>query len=537
MRYLRKYQYIEDDMMQNDEVIVALKKFQQNNNIPVTGDLDEDTLKMMENPPCKEEDANDEDRRTRRYLLARNVKWTKNIVTYNIVNTPSTISMGDVEATFRRAFDSWQNVCGLTFYQVPDPAADIQISFVRGNHGDIQNFDGPNGLLAHAFIPYNNGEGHNGDIHMDADEQWVLMNGGINLYQVALHEIGHTLSLGHSYPNTVMHALYRSTYDPNFHLSNDDIMGVQALYEVNKQICWFLDRPPFCGLVFTSPRVVSSDSLYKLEERRLNLETLLILVGNVSHYVKYVLGITASSETTATKLPRNDVLMFRMLPVSEEEIPAPEAPMPDDNCHLEFDAMATMDDGSVLAFAGQEVFHLTRPGSVSEGFPKTLVEAFGPIMESVTNIDAAVYWTKFSKLYLFAFHSRDITYPKAIDVDYPRSITANWIGIPNDLSAAILVEDYAIVFIKDNIIRKFGIYQGSYRIFPGYPKFISTDAQWNQLSTVDIHAAMRWLDGNYYAVSGDQYYVLSGTTGNVYYGYPRSFGEDWFGCDMLQDTS
>lgn len=60
---------------------------------------------MMENPPCKEEYANDEDRRTRRYLLARNVKWTKNIVTYNIVNTPSTISMGDVEATFRRAFD------------------------------------------------------------------------------------------------------------------------------------------------------------------------------------------------------------------------------------------------------------------------------------------------------------------------------------------------------------------------------------------------------------------------------------------------
>ncbi|PIK34502.1 hypothetical protein BSL78_28678 [Apostichopus japonicus] len=469
VRYLRKYQYIEDDMMQNDEVIVALKKFQQNNNIPVTGDLDEDTLKMMENPPCKEEDANDEDRRTRRYLLARNVKWTKNIVTYNIVNTPSTISMGDVEATFRRAFDSWQNVCGLTFYQVPDPAADIQISFVRGNHGDIQNFDGPNGLLAHAFIPYNNGEGHNGDIHMDADEQWVLMNGGINLYQVALHEIGHTLSLGHSYPNTVMHALYRSTYDPNFHLSNDDIMGVQALYGPN--------------------------------------------VPNA--------------------------------PGTEEEIPAPEAPMPDDNCHLEFDAMATMDDGSVLAFAGQEVFHLTRPGSVSEGFPKTLVEAFGPIMESVTNIDAAVYWTKFSKLYLFAgsnyyrysFTAGDITYPKAIDVDYPRSITANWIGIPNDLSAAILVEDYAIVFIKDNIIRKFGIYQGSYRIFPGYPKFISTDAQWNQLSTVDIHAAMRWLDGNYYAVSGDQYYVLSGTTGNVYYGYPRSFGEDWFGCDMLQDTS
>lgn len=39
-------------------------------------------------------------------------------------------------------------------------------------------------------------------------------------------------------------------------------------------------------------------------------------------------------------------------PGTEEEIPAPEAPMPDDNCHLEFDAMATMDDGSVLAFAG-----------------------------------------------------------------------------------------------------------------------------------------------------------------------------------------
>ena len=56
-------------------------------------------------------------------------------------------------------------------------------------HGDNEPFDGPSGILAHAFFP-----GYGGDIHFDEDETWTHRTyTGVNLMQVAVHEIGHSL--------------------------------------------------------------------------------------------------------------------------------------------------------------------------------------------------------------------------------------------------------------------------------------------------------------------------------------------------------
>lgn len=53
---------------------------------------------------------------------------------------------------------------------------------------------------------------------------------GRNLFQVVVHEMGHSIGLDHSsVPGSLMAPTYMG-YMPNFKLSQDDIEGIQALY-------------------------------------------------------------------------------------------------------------------------------------------------------------------------------------------------------------------------------------------------------------------------------------------------------------------
>ncbi|XP_041936115.1 stromelysin-3 isoform X1 [Alosa sapidissima] len=164
--------------------------------------------------------------RRKRFVLFGG-RWDKTDLTYKIMRMPWQMNKEQVRLVLQEALKVWSDVTPLTFTEVPSGRADIVIDFTRYWHGDNLPFDGPGGILAHAFFPRTHREG---DIHFDYDETWTVGNNmGTDLLQVAAHELGHVLGLQHSLvPGSIMSPFYSFSYP--LRLSEDDKRGIQYLY-------------------------------------------------------------------------------------------------------------------------------------------------------------------------------------------------------------------------------------------------------------------------------------------------------------------
>ncbi|KAG8455884.1 hypothetical protein GDO86_001904 [Hymenochirus boettgeri] len=164
--------------------------------------------------------------RYKRFVLSGG-RWDKSNLTYKIIRFPWQISKAKVKATLAEALRVWSEVTPLTFTEVQEGRSDIIIDFTRYWHGDNLPFDGPGGILAHAFFPKTHREG---DVHFDYDEAWTIGNNlGTDLLQVAAHEFGHMLGLQHSsVSKSLMSPFYTFRYPLS--LSEDDKNGIQYLY-------------------------------------------------------------------------------------------------------------------------------------------------------------------------------------------------------------------------------------------------------------------------------------------------------------------
>lgn len=142
------------------------------------------------------------------------------------------LSRDDIRSAFTHAFRVWAAaVPSFHFTEVQDyEGADVKISFVTGQHGDAQNFDGVLGIIAHAFSP------EDGRVHFDDAEFWSVdvrsdkAPQALDLTTVAIHEVGHVIGLAHSpvrksvmFPTVAPHHTKRA-------LSDDDVNGVRILY-------------------------------------------------------------------------------------------------------------------------------------------------------------------------------------------------------------------------------------------------------------------------------------------------------------------
>ena len=231
----------------DDETVAALRRFQQFARLPVTGELDEATQAKMTEPRCGFLDipsggptgAGPGIAARTDGLAAGSVepssftlvgcKWPTRNLTYRFQNFTADLTEAQVRAAISSAFRLWSQSAPLTFTEAA--SADIVIRFVAGNHADGNPFDGPGGVLAHAYYPPTCGGSLAGDAHFDEAETWTVTlpvpAGGIDLVSVAAHEFGHSLGLAHS---SVPGSLMNPFYTLRRYLSADDALGIQTLY-------------------------------------------------------------------------------------------------------------------------------------------------------------------------------------------------------------------------------------------------------------------------------------------------------------------
>ncbi|XP_046734559.1 interstitial collagenase-like [Diprion similis] len=165
--------------------------------------------------------------RLKRYAI-QGTKWLRKNLTYKINSYPEKLNKTDVDNEIAKAFAVWSNYTDLTFTR-GSGNVDIDISFYRGDHGnDCKPFTGTLDMTAHAFFPATQ---FSGDAHFDLSQNWTIRdNRGLDLFQSAVHEFGHSLGLDHSnIENAVMWPVIRR-YSPDYRLHSDDITGIQKLY-------------------------------------------------------------------------------------------------------------------------------------------------------------------------------------------------------------------------------------------------------------------------------------------------------------------
>lgn len=225
LQYLDHY-YINPDVVtkfDTDAIAEAVRQFQANFGLPVTGEIDTATIKAMKYTPrcgCPDYKSSTD---------PQAAKWGGNKLTYFFESYVNGLSQTDQIDLAKMALNQWAAVCNLTFEQVSSKSQ-ARLIFSTGR-GASDNFDGPSNTLAWAYLPQSNA--YSGQLLMkfDLDETWIKnsMDRGILYLNVACHEFGHMLGLEHS---SSRQALMAPTYAVGVTKpqANDDIPRIQQLY-------------------------------------------------------------------------------------------------------------------------------------------------------------------------------------------------------------------------------------------------------------------------------------------------------------------
>ncbi|KAM4585690.1 matrix metalloproteinase-17b [Fundulus diaphanus] len=215
-----------------------------------SGVLDEETLALMKSPRCSLPDQDgpskllmlQQGREMRRKRRAVSM-WTRRNINWRLHSYPSSahLSREMIRSLVFYALRVWAEPTPLEFHEVASSeAADLQVDFLRGYHGDGYPFDGAGGAVGHAFFPSDPARA--GGVHLDAEEQWAFRQPayeGTDLFTVLVHEFGHALGLAHSSSrHSVMRPYYQGPVgDPlHYRLGQQDLEHITQLYGKRNQL-------------------------------------------------------------------------------------------------------------------------------------------------------------------------------------------------------------------------------------------------------------------------------------------------------------
>lgn len=519
LAYLQRYGYMvqssnsaTNKLISEDSFSAAISSFQRFANLPETGQVDEQTWKFMQLPRCGNTDKslphqpanqtnsiktntlflathllvpmqpNHRQVRKKRYAL-QGSKWRRQELTYRISQYPTRFNgrRHDVDSQIEKAFAIWSQVAPIDFVVKREGRVHIDIRFASGDHGDGDAFDGPGNTLAHAYFPQ-----YGGDAHFDDQEFWTIDSyAGTNIFQVAAHELGHSLGLGHSNVREALMAPFYQKYKPNFRLHMDDVLAIQALYG-EKSLTDTMGLAGASQQPTSTPSTTSSSTSIQPPAR---------------HKPS---GLAPRSdpremnEDEANSLPdlAANGISPPVQPANEPE--AGQSPTNADLCaNPTIDAITRTEDGSSYVFKGDHYWLLTSDG-LAKGYPRKITTDWdglpGSIDAALTWADGKTFFFKGNKYWRYRNRRRDIGYPKLI--------SAGFAGIPDDIDAAFVWSGNGRTYIfKGSEYWRFDS-KADPPVSNEYPRSIKI---WNGVPS-HVNDAFKWENNVTYFFKGNQYY-------------------------------